>query len=256
WEESPENTGRPGAWDQLAGSVIIGVKPGQLPGGMDSALEALLEKPDGESVELNMKNRIWSGSFFRLIDAGGRNVGAVSVLLDRTERMAGSNHITVALAASCFSVGGALLLFFNFFVGRVETRRRESAALLKREMAGRERLAQKLIIQKRMADVGQLAATAAHEIRNPLGTVRAALYTINRRGRGKGLKISRTLDIASRSILRCDRIIEELLDYTRTTEPRMERVSLDDWLDQTLDELTTPETIAVERRLESNVEAR
>ncbi|MCP4688444.1 MAG: ATP-binding protein, partial [Desulfobacterales bacterium] len=31
---------------------------------------------------------------------------------------------------------------------------------------------------------------------------------------------------------------------------------LDDWLDQTLDELTTPETIAVERRLESNAEAR
>ncbi|MDY7036947.1 MAG: PAS domain S-box protein, partial [Thermodesulfobacteriota bacterium] len=104
---------------------------------------------------------------------------------------------------------------------------------------------QELVAKERLATLGKVTATVSHEIRNPLGTIRTSLYSINERVRGKGLCIEETLARAERSIVRCDRIIEELLDFTRSRDLYPEPTVIDEWLDQTLDEHVIPEGITL-----------
>jgi PAS domain S-box-containing protein len=75
---------------------------------------------------------------------------------------------------------------------------------------------EELIRNERLAAIGQVTATVSHEIRNPLGTIRAAVFSIGDALRsGDTERIDRAVRLADRSIQRCDRIITELLDYTR-----------------------------------------
>ncbi|MFC1975996.1 substrate-binding domain-containing protein, partial [Chloroflexota bacterium] len=72
-----------------------------------------------------------------------------------------------------------------------------------------------LIRQERLATVGQMTAIVSHEIRNPLATIRASAFMIDKKTRDKGFGIERALDRLDRNITRCDNIIAEFLDYTR-----------------------------------------
>jgi signal transduction histidine kinase len=112
-----------------------------------------------------------------------------------------------------------------------------------------------LIVQDRLATLGKLTATVSHELRNPLGTIRASFYTIERALAGSTPeKVERALERASRSIFRCDRIIEELLSFTRETHLDLESTPLDDWLRDELQAYAFPEDIDVSLDLQESIE--
>ena len=100
----------------------------------------------------------------------------------------------------------ALLQARNELEQRVEERTRDL------ELAQEE-----LIKQGRLATLGQLTATVSHELRNPLATALTSLELLKQQL--GSLEQNRTVDSAVkrliRAIRRCDRIIDELLDYTR-----------------------------------------
>ena len=106
---------------------------------------------------------------------------------------------------------------------------------------------QGLLSAERLAALGQLTATVSHELRNPLGAIRTAVYLIATMTQGKGLGIEDALQRAERSIGRCDSIINELLDFTRQTPLALEETTFDDWIDQVLDEQKVPDTISLRR---------
>jgi signal transduction histidine kinase len=53
---------------------------------------------------------------------------------------------------------------------------------------------------------------------------------------------------AERSIVRCNKIINNLLDYTVSRPYRLYRINVDQWLDAVLAEQSIPEWVEVERR--------
>ena len=91
--------------------------------------------------------------------------------------------------------------------------------------------AQNEIVKKgRMEQLGQLTATIAHELRNPLGSVRTSAFLINRKAGGKGLGIDEQISRIEKGVVRCDNIITQLLDFSRTKKISALPTNLDNWL--------------------------
>ena len=79
---------------------------------------------------------------------------------------------------------------------------------------------------KRLADIGVLAATVAHELRNPLGVIRTAVYNI--KNKVKDQSITSHLNNIDKKILESDAIIKNLLSYSRVMVPQYQRVLIRD----------------------------
>ncbi len=86
---------------------------------------------------------------------------------------------------------------------------------------------------QRLSDIGTLAATVAHELRNPLGVIRTAVYNM-RRKRGDA-PIVRHLDNIDKKVKESDHIISNLLNYTRIKAPSFRKVNLHSHLSECLD---------------------
>lgn len=104
-----------------------------------------------------------------------------------------------------------------------------------------------LIRNERLATLGHLTGTVAHELRNPLGAVMSSLGVVRLKCQKAGLDVEETLDRANRGIKRCDGIVTELLDFARSRGLQPEPTPLDAWLAELLDEQQLPEGITVIR---------
>ena len=103
---------------------------------------------------------------------------------------------------------------------------------------------------ERLATLGQLTAAVSHALRNPLGTMRASMYVIRKlSGANDDERIRRAIDRIERNITRCDRIIDKLLDFTRTRELNLSSTAIDSWLGDLLDEQSVPDWITLDRDL-------
>jgi len=122
------------------------------------------------------------------------------------------------------------------------------------ERTGELKTAQEaLISSEKMATLGRLTGVVSHELRNPLGTIRSSLYTIREKARKSNVDIERPLSRAERNIVRCDLIIEELLEYTRARELTTEKADLSEWLQSFLDEHAVPEGVNLNRSISEGV---
>ncbi len=93
-----------------------------------------------------------------------------------------------------------------------------------------------LVRRGRMAQLGQLTATVAHEIRNPLGAVRTSAYLLERKTKDKGLGIEPQLERITNGVVRCDNIITQLLDFARSSALTVKDADFDGWLTKVLEE--------------------
>lgn len=106
-----------------------------------------------------------------------------------------------------------------------------------------------LVKHERLAALGQVTATLSHEIRNPLGAIRSSLYVIRQASQKAELKLDRPLDRIERSVTRCDNLIGDFLEYTRTNELTFKSVNAAEFLNLLLDDQTFAENITIIRDL-------
>ena len=104
-----------------------------------------------------------------------------------------------------------------------------------------------LLRQERMATLGQLTATVSHELRNPLGVIRTSTFIVRDNLKDEDPRVQRSFERIERSIIRCDRIIDELLDFTRISDFEPQPTAIDTWLDETLSEQTLPAEVELIR---------
>ena len=161
------------------------------------------------------------------------------------KRKDGSDFWLLQTVIGAMNAGGELTSYVN-----VGTDLSESKAL-RQEMLRKDKLAQ----------LGELTATVAHEIRNPLGAVKTAAFVLERKVNSYVQQQTRlqalaetggnvvgapgsTLDVAnqfqriSTGISRCDRIIAELLDFARKKAVNAKEHSIDLWVREVVDEET------------------
>jgi PAS domain S-box-containing protein len=96
-----------------------------------------------------------------------------------------------------------------------------------------EEIKEQLIQSKRLSDLGLLAAAVAHELRNPLSVIHAALYNIERK---KGnAPIQNQLHTIEKKIMEGEQIISNLLTYAKIKLPEFKRIDILTLLDESVD---------------------
>lgn len=88
----------------------------------------------------------------------------------------------------------------------------------------------------KLSELGRLTATIAHDIRNPLGSIRTSSFILTRQLKDGPEAALKPLERIKKGVDRCDVIINELLDYARSKTLQLETVSFDSWLLQTINE--------------------
>jgi signal transduction histidine kinase len=112
---------------------------------------------------------------------------------------------------------------------------------------------EQLIQSSRLSALGQLAAGVAHEIRNPLTSIRILIHSLKEKLSPEDMRKEDILVIEN-EIERINQIIKQFLDFARPSKPKMERVNINEVLENTLMLVgydLSENNIVVEKRLSS-----
>ncbi|MBL7184791.1 MAG: PAS domain-containing protein [Phycisphaerae bacterium] len=94
------------------------------------------------------------------------------------------------------------------------------------------KLRDELVKTTRLAAIGQVSASIAHDLRNPLGSVRNASYFLRRRLSKDEPKASEHLKIIDQEVARADQIITNLLEMARPKASHKQVVDLAEIVEQ------------------------
>ncbi len=120
------------------------------------------------------------------------------------------------------------------------TERKKASDLLKRDSDELEKIVKsrtrelldlqvRLERSKHLADIGTLAATVAHELRNTLAAISVATYNI--RKKAKDPQIERSLSNIEKKITESDQIINNVLSYSKIKVSHFETIKINDVLE-------------------------
>jgi len=195
-----------------------------------------------------------------------RNVAQpVAVLVRGTERVS-AGDLGHPIPVRSRDELGALAASFNDMMVALAKARAEVAGLvgtLEHRVADRTRELQaaqaRLIQSEKLASLGQLSASIAHEINNPLTGILTYARLLSRRVRaevpeGQGREAAlRQLALVERETERCCGIVRNLLEFARQREPKVEALDVNAVLGEALSLIgnrLTIQGIALEPRQE------
>lgn len=128
----------------------------------------------------------------------------------------------------------------------VERHRRNLQALVDERTRELRAAQEQLLMQERLATLGRVAGSIAHELRNPLAVVRNASYYLQEtaRGRLQGRPL-RHLEVIDEYVERANRAITTILDFTQARPTRPVRVSVRTLLDRAVVDAALPPGVDV-----------
>jgi signal transduction histidine kinase len=100
---------------------------------------------------------------------------------------------------------------------------RDTIAPLRTKLVHSQALLEK---QEKLVTLGTLAAGIAHEIRNPLTSLKARLYTLEKHLQTVPAARKDT-DIITAEISRLERIVQDILSFARPSDPKLETIAAD-----------------------------
>jgi PAS domain S-box-containing protein len=112
---------------------------------------------------------------------------------------------------------------------------------------------EQLVRQERLALMGQLAGSIGHELRNPLGVISNAVYFLKMAQPDASDKVKEYLTIIENEARTSDKIVTDLLDFTRLKSVDREAVSLSDLVGETLERFPVPSSVAVIRKIPADL---
>ena len=172
---------------------------------------------------------------------------------DAAERMA-EGDLEQQIPFSSKDEVGRLAASFNVMAQRlaqsVTSLRQKEESL---EKAYNELIAaqEQLLRSARMAAIGELVATVAHEMRSPLSSIRLNLQILGR-SLGKETVLHEHYEIAFDQVVQMERMFSDLLNYSRPLEIQKKDISIETLIDRCLQELEgelSSRNIKVERRI-------
>ncbi|MBA7606250.1 Adaptive-response sensory-kinase SasA [subsurface metagenome] len=160
------------------------------------------------------------------------------------------------------------------FVSLIEYEGQPASLSFVRSMADRKRMEKELrehterleyLVQKRtselqeaerMAAIGELAAMVGHDLRNPLTGIMGATYFLKKKYfSSNDSDTDKMLDIIERNIEYSNKIVNDLLDYSKKIQPEFFRMDLKGIVGDALESIEIPENIVVDQTKLGRMEA-
>jgi len=123
------------------------------------------------------------------------------------------------------------------YPARDESKKTAGVGGIMRDISERKKLERELLQAEKMAEMGTMAASVAHEIRNPLGIIKTAIYNLNRRLPEKDDLVKKHVANIEQKVEEADTIVTSLLDYSRLREPVMAETNLNKLLEDALEQV-------------------
>lgn len=112
---------------------------------------------------------------------------------------------------------------------------------------------EKLVQQEKLAAVGQLASGVGHELRNPLGVMKNAVYFIKSKVGMEDEKLAKHLRIMEKEIDNSTKIISDLLGFSRTRKPAIAPNDINRVIEDALTSVEVPTNVRIAKNLDAKL---
>lgn len=167
---------------------------------------------------------------FKGLRLNGREVPVLGVL-EIVHDMTGQYRS--AIRAQWLIIAGFLISSLILFI-LILVISRKAERILQRRMARNRELESKLHQAEKLASMGRMVASIAHEIRNPLGIIRSTAEFLIRRHKSEDATTQAMLTAIYDESCRLGTTVNDFLDYARPRKPRQDDVPLRDILDKAM----------------------
>lgn len=131
-----------------------------------------------------------------------------------------------------------------------EAARRAEHRVLENTAGRMERDHEERLRTEKLIAVGRLSGGVAHDLRNPLGAINNAAYTLNKwlgaEENAHSPKISDSIEVIIEQVARANAIISDLMDYSQVKGPSLVPVNMADFIDESLANLADNGRVEIE----------
>lgn len=113
-----------------------------------------------------------------------------------------------------------------------------------------QNIQQDLIKSEKFATIGRLASSVAHELRNPLAAIKNISYFLSKTEVFKDDKSNQMVNMLSSEVLRANKIITDLLDYSKAKKLNKLAVEIDSFMDKAISAVPLTEQIKIVKNVE------
>jgi signal transduction histidine kinase len=139
----------------------------------------------------------------------------------------------------------------------MEARVRHAHDTLEQQVADRTealKLAQDTLLRnERLAVLGQLASSVGHELRNPLGVINNAVYYLSATLPESPTKARDHLTILANQVKLAEKIIADILDFTRIKAPELEEISVAQLINEQVARVALTPGIRIQEELDPDL---
>jgi two-component system, NtrC family, sensor histidine kinase HydH len=146
------------------------------------------------------------------------------------------------------------LILFLFLFAMI----RRADAILAVRAGEKERLERELHLNEKLASMGRMVASIAHEIRNPLGIIRSSAEILHKKAVAENSPNIRLLQAVFDESKRLSRIVNDFLDYARPKPPKLQILQVNQVLDRVLTFLEQEfekQSVEVRKEYPQNIQA-